>query len=50
MVDGEMRIGVTAGVGIGDGDAAGLLPGPLEHARVALAVVQRVRNGSNETA
>src|SRR5262249_18471123 len=42
--DGEMRIGVAARVGIGDGDAAGLLPGALEHARIVIFVIKRVRH------
>src|SRR5262249_29410861 len=42
--DGEMRIGVAARVGIGDGDAAGLLPSALEHTRIVIFVIKRVRH------
>ena len=44
LVDREMGVGVAGGVGIGDGDAAGLLPRPLQHLLVVVAVEQRVRH------
>ncbi len=40
LVDGEVRIGVATGIGVGDGDTADRLAGPLEHRLIVVAIEQ----------
>src|SRR5215471_9467172 len=44
LLDRQLRVGVPASVGVGDGDAAGLLPGAIENGVVVVLVVERVRH------
>src|SRR5262249_52316316 len=44
LLDRQLRVGVPPSVGVGDGDASGLLPGALENGVVVVLVVERVRH------